>query len=91
LPIFDLADPDVAQHVIDLSRDVFALVKSLNGNMSADHSDGIIRTPFVPDFYPSSHEAFIALKCLFDPAGILNPGKKVGGTEGDIKKYIVTL
>lgn len=91
LPIFDLADPHVAQHIIDLSREVFALIKSLHGNMSADHSDGIVRTPFIPEFYPASHEVFIALKCLFDPAGILNPGKKVGGTEGDIKKYLVTL
>jgi D-arabinose 5-phosphate isomerase GutQ len=29
-------------------------------------------------------------KHLFDPQGILNPGKKVGGTEDDIKRDIIT-
>lgn len=91
LPMLDLASPTVVSDIVSLSTEVFALIHSLEGNMSADHSDGIIRTPFVPDFYPTSNEAFIALKKLFDPANILNPGKKVGGTVEDIKRHMVNV
>lgn len=91
LPVFDLASPTVAEEIIGLSREVFALVKSLHGNMSADHSDGIMRTPFIREFYPTTCEAFVQIKKLFDPANLLNPGKKVGGTEADIRKHLIQV
>jgi FAD/FMN-containing dehydrogenase len=89
IPVFDFADPAVVEKITALERDVFILVKKCAGNISADHSDGIIRTPFLRDFYGDAlTDAFGAVKAVFDPAGVLNPRKKVGGTVADISAAV---
>lgn len=85
VPIFDFRKPEVADEIFGLMDDVFGLIKSLRGNMSADHSDGIIRTPFLKDFYGAElAEVFASIKKIYDPENRLNPKKKVGGTREDV-------
>lgn len=89
IPIFDFTSPTLVTDIVELMTEVFSLTKSLHGNMSADHSDGIIRTPFLKEFYGEEISSlFHTIKHLYDPMGILNPGKKTHGTIADIEKYL---
>lgn len=89
VPIFDFRKDTVVDDIFGLMTDVFALIKSLRGNMSADHSDGIIRTPFLEDFYGVElAQVFARIKTLYDAENIFNPGKKVGGTRADVIKTL---
>ena len=79
IPIIDFTDPVVAIVKIEkICKETFALIKELRGNMSADHGDGIIRTPFLRDFYGGDlfEHVILAIKKLFDPNEIFNSGKK---------------
>lgn len=92
IPVFDLADPDVVSKIDALCDAVFSLIKSLGGNMSADHSDGIIRTPYLREFYGDEiYNIFVAIKHTFDPENIFNPNKKIDGTLEDVKKFMIEV
>jgi len=89
IPIFDFKSPRVADEIIGLMKDVFKLVKKLDGNTSADHSDGIVRTPFLEEFYGKElNGVFGKIKKIYDADNIMNPRKKVGGTIDDFKKSL---
>jgi FAD/FMN-containing dehydrogenase len=60
---------------------VFALVKYFGGSISAEHNDGLIRTPFLDYMFNKEIlNLFKQVKNIFDPKNIFNPGKKVGGS-----------
>lgn len=60
-----------------VAEESYELVIRHGGSISGEHGDGLARTKFLPQQYPKSYPAFRALKQLFDPSGILNPGKIV--------------
>ncbi len=89
VPVFDFTSGKPMAEITGLMDDVFALVKQLGGSISADHSDGIIRTPYLESFYGDEiMTAFKKIKAIYDPHNILNPCKKVGGTIANIEKYL---
>lgn len=89
IPVFDFRQSGALDKVFALMTDVFALVKSLKGNISADHSDGLIRTPFLKEFYGDKlYETFTKIKNIYDPNNIMNPNKKVEGNIDLIRKYM---
>lgn len=59
-----------------VSRDVFEVVARLDGSVSAEHGVGLLKKDYVP--YSRSAEeidAMRAIKQVFDPNNIMNPGK----------------
>jgi FAD/FMN-containing dehydrogenase len=89
IPLMDLNSPFSADIILELSAKVYTLVKKYNGSINAEHNDGIIRTPYLAQqFGDEIVDLFRKTKNIFDPVGIFNPGKKVGGTFDDIKLAI---
>lgn len=90
IPLMNLSDEKARKTILELTPKVYALVAKFHGSTTGEHNDGIIRTPYVGTmFSPKMLELFAKVKKIFDPLNILNPGKKVGGTESDIEKYMI--
>lgn len=88
VPVFNTNSPTLMSDITGLMEEVFPLIKRLKGNISADHSDGIIRSPFLREFYGEElYSTFTKIKDIYDPLAIMNPGKKVGVEISDIEKY----
>ncbi len=91
IPLMDLSDPKSKDIIETLSKEVYELVFSYHGVITGEHNDGIIRTPYLEEeFGTPVHDLFIATKNIFDPNGIFNPGKKVGGTLAYAMEHIDT-
>ena len=74
--LFDPADAaQVARAQAALAR-VFALTLSLGGTLSGEHGIGLAKRDFMPQaLTPPTLALMRQLKSVFDPDGILNPGK----------------
>ena len=90
IPLMDFNDPDTDEIIERISVEVFALVKKYGGSMTAEHNDGLIRTPFLASIFGEKMASiFREMKDIMDPANVFNPKKKVGATMDDIRNYIV--
>lgn len=89
IPLMNLNSPFSADTILELSKKIYTLVKEYKGSITAEHNDGIIRTPFLEEMYGERIVSlFKETKNTFDPKNIFNPGKKVGGTFEDIRTYL---
>lgn len=90
IPLMDLDSPLSGDVILDLSQKVYDLVLSYHGSITAEHNDGIIRTPYLEQMY-GEHICglFKEVKDMFDPKNIFNPGKKVGGTKEYIRTHLI--
>ncbi len=90
IPLMDLKRPESRTTILELAPRVYALVIKYGGTTTGEHNDGIIRTPYLEQLFGSEMVAlFKETKNIFDPHGIFNPHKKVGGTKADIEKYLI--
>ncbi len=75
---FDLqSEPGIRQYrsFVDEAAD---LVVSLGGSLSGEHGDGQSRAELLPKMFgPELVEAFREFKAIWDPDGMMNPGKVV--------------
>jgi FAD/FMN-containing dehydrogenase len=90
IPLMDLDNPFSSDIILDLSQKVYSLVVEFEGSITAEHNDGIIRTPYLSYMYsPEILELFKKTKEIFDPLYIFNPGKKVGGSFKYITDHLI--
>ncbi len=90
IPLMNMKDPKNAAVIPIVSDKIYSLVKEYRGSITAEHNDGIIRTPYLEQMF--GHEMiqiFKKTKEIFDPQYIFNPGKKVGGTKEYMLSHIV--
>jgi len=81
IPLMNLQEAKSKTVIEELSKKVYELVHEFKGTITAEHNDGIIRTPFIKMQYGEEvYKLFEETKKIWDPKGIFNPGKKVGGT-----------
>ena len=76
-PFLDLANPDHVRTMESLAGELYEKVWLLHGTISGEHGDGLSRTPFLARQYGPLVNVFRELKQIFDPHGLLNPGKIV--------------
>ena len=82
-PILNMrADGAVKMRAI--AEEAAAMVREYKGAYSGEHGDGLVRSEWIaPMFGPRITAAFEEIKDLFDPAGLLNPGKIVRPSKMD--------
>ncbi|MBI3045939.1 MAG: FAD-binding oxidoreductase [Candidatus Harrisonbacteria bacterium] len=79
IPLMDLSDPKSPEIIKELSDEVYNLVLEFKGSITAEHNDGLIRSPYLEKMYGKEvYKIFEETKRIFDPKNIFNPGKKVG-------------
>ncbi|MBS0265214.1 MAG: anaerobic glycerol-3-phosphate dehydrogenase subunit C [Planctomycetes bacterium] len=66
---------DTAPLLEHISRDLYALVFQCGGTISGEHGTGLSRSAFVREQYGPLYDVFARIKELFDPLGLMNPGK----------------
>ena len=76
-PFLDLSKAQDVHKMEALADDLYEKVWLLGGTISGEHGDGLSRTPFLSRQYGTLANVFRELKQIFDPQGILNPGKIV--------------
>lgn len=83
-PYLDLGDAADVEKMLAIANDVFELVWSLGGSISGEHADGLVRAAFIKRQYGNEfYELLRAIKNIFDPDNLLNPGKIIN-TDADI-------
>ncbi len=86
-----LMDPHNPEHHARLNpicEDVVDLVVALKGSLSGEHGDGILRAAGLRRTFGELYPLFEEVKRLFDPKGILNPGKKLAPPGFDFTRHL---
>ena len=82
-PILDMRR-DGAAKMRAIAEEASAMVREYKGAFSGEHGDGLVRSEWVGwQFGPRLTRAFEEVKALFDPHGLMNPGKIVRPTRMD--------
>ncbi len=75
---------DGAQKMRAIAEEVAQMVREYKGAYSGEHGDGLVRSEWIaPMFGPRITRAFEEIKDIFDPRGLLNPGKIVRPSKMD--------
>lgn len=88
-PFLDLSRIDHVAKLGSMAEEVYQIVLDLGGSISGQHAVGLARCRWVGQQYGRLFGVMREVKQIFDPAGILNPGKILGEGLGDpLAKYL---
>lgn len=77
-PVLNLKSSDDVERMRRIAEAVCDLAVAFGGTMTGEHGDGLVRSCWLERLYgPKIIEAFGAVKRVFDPDGLMNPGKIV--------------
>ena len=75
-PVVNVKAPAGLEQTEQLASEIADLVVEFGGSLSGEHGDGIVRGAFMEKMFgPQLVDAFREAKRIFDPDGLLNPGK----------------
>jgi glycolate oxidase len=76
--ICDRRDAEMMKRVESAAHAIFDAAIELGGTISGEHGIGLLKTGYVPKAIdPLALSLMASIKKLFDPNGIMNPGKKL--------------
>ncbi len=89
IPLVNIHKEGIVDILHKLMDEVYGLVLSYNGSITAEHNDGLIRTQYLDKMYkPEIIKLFEKTKDIFDPQRILNPMKKVHPNKEFVWKHV---
>ncbi len=75
---YDPGNKEEAERVGNLVREIFEASIALGGTLTGEHGIGLAKKPFMHlEISPAEMELWKNIKKVFDPNGIMNPGKFV--------------
>jgi glycolate oxidase len=78
--MYDRSDPDQVERLRKAVEEIFKLTCQLGGTLSGEHGIGLAKAPYMSlEHDPVRMDLMRAIKKLFDPNNILNPGKMALG------------
>ena len=88
-PVLNMKDDADLRAMRAIAEECFELVREYKGSHSGEHGDGIARSEFIePMFGSRLARAFEQVKDLFDPRGLLNPGRIVRAPRFDDRRLL---
>ena len=77
-PILNMKNPAGAAAMRAIAEACFEMVREYEGSHSGEHGDGLVRSEFHEAMFGKQLvSAFGEVKSIFDPSGLMNPGKIV--------------
>lgn len=77
IPLMDMHHAENREVIMEVSEKIYDLVLKYHGSITAEHNDGMVRTPYLAKMFgPKVAELFLETQDIFDPQDIFNPGKK---------------
>ena len=81
IPLMDLSKKSEVEKIPIVSDKVYDLIIQYKGSITAEHNDGLIRSPYLQKMYGEQvFDIFTHIKNIFDPQNIFNPRKKIGSS-----------
>ncbi len=79
-PLISLKDAEGIRAMDQITRAAAELAREYSGVMSGEHGDGLQRSELNETIFgPELYQAMREFKAIFDPGGLMNPGKVVDG------------